>query len=436
MAFGRSGLHHFKEFFLALLVEVLGKAEAGATVFEAADSLLEGFLVSLADSHDFAHGLHLGAEAVIDAAELFECPASELEHNVVTARGVLFEASVAPVRNLVEGEACGELCRNEGDREAGSLGSKGGRAAGTRVDFDNHHAAGLRIVSELHVGTANHADRFHNLEGLFLQFFFELLVDGEERGCAEGVAGMHTHRVNVFDEADGNHLVLGVANHFDFEFFPTEDGFFDKALMRHREFKTVGADGAEFFHVVAETATCTTHGVCRANDNRVTDFGHDLFGFFHRVANARARSIDTELLHGFLEDFTVFAAFNSVEIHTDDLHAVLVQHAGLAQSRGEVQASLTAQVREEGLRAFLFDNLGEAGDVQRFDVSGIGHDRVGHDGSRVRVHEHDLVTLFAQGLASLGAGIVEFASLTDHDRARTDDKDFVDAFNLHFVFSV
>ena len=254
VAFGRSGLHHFKEFFLALLVEVLRKAEAGTTVFETADSLLEGFLVGLADSHDFAHSLHLGAEAVIDAAELFECPASELEHHVVTARGVLFEASVAPVRNLVEGEACGELCRNEGDREAGSLGCKGGGARGTRVDFDDHHAAGLRVVSELHVGTANHADGFHNLEGLFLQFFFELLVDGEERGCAEGVAGMHAHRVDVFDEADGDHLVLGIAHDFDFEFFPTEDGFFDEALVRHGEFKTVGANGAEFFHVVAETA--------------------------------------------------------------------------------------------------------------------------------------------------------------------------------------
>ena len=65
VTFGRSGLHHFKELFLALLVEVLRKAEAGTTVFEAADSLLEGFLVGLANSHDFAHGRHLGAEAVV-----------------------------------------------------------------------------------------------------------------------------------------------------------------------------------------------------------------------------------------------------------------------------------------------------------------------------------------------------------------------------------
>ena len=186
-------------------------------------------------------------------------------------------------------------------------------------------------MSELHVGTANHADGFHNLEGLFLQFFFELLVDGEERGSAEGVAGMHAHRVDVFDEADGDHLVLGIAHDFDFEFFPAEDGFLDEALVRHGEFKTVRANGAEFFHVVAETAACTAHSVSRANHHRIADFGHDLFGFFHGVANAGARSVDAEFLHGFLEDFTVFAAFDSVEVHTDDLHAVLVQHAGLAE---------------------------------------------------------------------------------------------------------
>ena len=142
---------------------------------------------------------------------------------------------------------------------------------------------------------------------------------------------MHAHRVNVFDEADGDHLVLGIAHDFNFQLFPTEDGFFDEALVRHGEFKTVTANGAEFFYVVAETAACTAHGVSRANHHRVADFGNDLFSFFHGVANAGARSIDAELLHGFLEDFTVFAAFDSVEVHTDDLHAVLVQHASLAE---------------------------------------------------------------------------------------------------------
>ena len=46
-----------------------------------------------------------------------------------------------------------------------------------------------------------------------------------------------------------------------------------------------------------------------------------------------------------------------------------------------------------------------------------------HDGRRVAVDQDDLVTLFAQGLAGLGAGIVELTGLADDDRAGADDED-------------
>ena len=39
---------------------------------------------------------------------------------------------------------------------------------------------------------------------------------------------------------------------------------------------------------------------------------------------------------------------------------------------------------------------------------------------------HDFVALFAQGFTSLGAGVVEFAGLTNDDRAGTNDQDFPD----------
>ena len=43
----------------------------------------------------------------------------------------------------------------------------------------------------------------------------------------------------------------------------------------------------------------------------------------------------------------------------------------------------------------------------------------------LRIDQHDLVALFAQGFAGLGAGIIEFAGLADDDRAGTDEQDFV-----------
>ena len=53
----------------------------------------------------------------------------------------------------------------------------------------------------------------------------------------------------------------------------------------------------------------------------------------------------------------------------------------------------------------------------RSAIAGIGHDR-----GRVRVDQHDLVALFAQGLAGLRAGVVELAGLPDDDRAGADEQ--------------
>jgi hypothetical protein len=58
----------------------------------------------------------------------------------------------------------------------------------------------------------------------------------------------------------------------------------------------------------------------------------------------------------------------------------------------------------------------------------VRHIRVGHDGGRVAVDQHHLISFFHQGLAGLGSGIVEFARLADHDGTRSDDEDFMDVF--------
>ena len=63
---------------------------------------------------------------------------------------------------------------------------------------------------------------------------------------------------------------------------------------------------------------------------------------------------------------------------------------------------------------------------QRLDVRAVGHLRVGHDRGRVGVDQHDLVPLLAQGLARLGAGIVELAGLPDDDRPGADQQDLLD----------
>ena len=203
-----------------LLVEVLRKAEPRTTALERANRLLESLLVGLADRHDLADGLHLRAELVLDGAELLERPACELENDVVAVRRVLLERSVAPVGNLVHRHASGELRRDERDREAGRLRGERRGARGAGVDLDDDNAAGLRVVRELDVRAADDADGLDNLERIAAETLLELLVDREEGGRAVAVARMDADRVDVLDEADGDHLVLRVAHYFDLELLP------------------------------------------------------------------------------------------------------------------------------------------------------------------------------------------------------------------------
>src|SRR5208282_1258686 len=69
----------------------------------------------------------------------------------------------------------------------------------------------------------------------------------------------------------------------------------------------------------------------------------------------------------------------------------------------------------------FFDAFGRDG----FDVSAVGELRVGHNGGRIRVHEHDAKALLLERLAGLRAGIIKLARLTNDDRAGADDEDAV-----------
>jgi hypothetical protein len=72
--------------------------------------------------------------------------------------------------------------------------------------------------------------------------------------------------------------------------------------------------------------------------------------------------------------------------------------------------------------ALLLDDLGDDFRRDRLDVGGVGKIGIGHDRRRVGVYQNDPVALLLQGLAGLRAGIIEFACLTDDDRAGAYDQ--------------
>ena len=422
---------HLQQFLLGKLAEVLHAAQTITAIFQAADCLLECLFVGLANAHDFAHSTHLGSQLVLNALKLLESPSCELDHHIVAAGHILIQCAVLAAGDFVQSQAAGQHGGNQRDGETGSLGGQSGRTGGTGIDLDNDNTAADRIVSKLHVGTADHFDSFHDLISLTLQFLLHVFGNGEHGGRAEGVTGVNSQRIDVLDEADGDHVVLGIADHFQLQLFPAENGLFHQNLTHQTGLQTAGTDGFQLVHIVHQTAAGAAHGVSRTENDRVAQLISDGQCLVHTVSHLTAGHFNAQGFHGLLELDTVFAALNSINLNADNFHIVLIQYACILQFGAQVQTRLAAQIWKQRIRSLLGDNLFQAVHIQGLDIGDIGRVRVSHNGCRVGVYQNDLIAEISQRLAGLCAGVVKLARLTDDDRTGTNNQYLVNIFSLH-----
>ena len=95
-------------------------------------------------------------------------------------------------------------------------------------------------MSELDVGAADDLDGLDDAVGVFLKAFLQGRIDGQHGRRAIGVPGVHTHGIHVFDKADRDHLVLGIAHDFQFQLLPAENRFLYQNLMHQTGRKARG----------------------------------------------------------------------------------------------------------------------------------------------------------------------------------------------------
>ncbi len=142
-----------------------------------------------------------------------------------------------------------------------------------------------------------------------------------------------------------------------------------------------------------------------------------------RLANARFQA---DLFHRRFELVAFFRFGDHGRIGTDHFDAVLFQHPVGGQIHGQIQRGLTAERRQQRLRAFCLDHLLDHLPGQRLDVGRIGHVRVGHNRRRIAIDQYDLIAFLTQRLARLGARVIKLAGLTDDDRTAADQQNLLD----------
>ena len=238
---------------------------------------------------------------------------------------------------------------------------------------------------------------------------------------------MDAHGVEVLDGANDDAVAGDVAHYLHLDLFPALDGLLDEDLGLGREGEALLANTQQVVVVVGDASAGAAEREGRTNDNgvaaEVVDAG---LALLDGVGDAGLRDVEADVLHGSGEQLSVLAGLNRVDVAADDLDAVLLEHAGVGKGDGAVQARLAAHVGKKRIGALLLDDLGDGVGGDRLDIGAVGGLRVGHDSGRVGVDENDLVALLAQGLAGLGAGIVELTGLADDNGAGADDEDLLD----------
>ena len=168
------------------------------------------------------------------------------------------------------------------------------------------------------------------------------------RRDSDGIAGMHAHRIEILDGTDDHAVVHSVAHHFHLEFLPANQRFFDQHFVDRREIETARSDRIELFAIISDAATGPAQSECRPNDERKrSDLTNDAIDIRERTRHARARHLQPDAQHRFLEQLPIFAFGDGLSVCSDQFHAVSRQSAVAIQFHRSVQRRLSAQSWQE-----------------------------------------------------------------------------------------
>ena len=187
-----------------------------------AESFLNSLLEGATDGHDLAHGLHRRPQLLVNTTELGEVPSGNLADYIV--EGWLEEGAGGlghGVLQLKEAIPHAQLGSDECQGIARGLAGKCRRARKSGVNFDDSVVFRLWVEGILHVAFANDAYVTDNLDGKGTKLMVFRISEGLRGSYDNALAGMDAERVEVLHVANGDAVVVTVANHLVFYFLPT-----------------------------------------------------------------------------------------------------------------------------------------------------------------------------------------------------------------------
>lgn len=198
-------------------------------------------------------------------------------------------------------------------------------------------------------------------------------------------------------------IVFLVPHHLEFVLFPSDDRFLNKDLTDHAAFESPLSENLEFFNVISHRAPGPAQGEAGPDNNGEAYLTGDAVRLFHVPGKPRPWQVETNVLHGSLELFTILCLLDSFIVGADQLDMVSLEYAPFRQNSGQVETCLTAKGGQQGIRAFGLDDLLEHFRDQGFNIRSVCHIRIGHDSGRVAVDQYNPIAFLTECLARLTA---------------------------------
>src|SRR5688572_32930910 len=90
---------------------------------------------------------------------------------------------------------------------------------------------------------------------------------------------MDTHRIEILDGADDDHVAVTIAQQLQLIFFPSHDALLDEHFMGRRGVETAGKGSIEFFFCIYKASARSAQRKRRTYHQREPDLLGDFFSF-------------------------------------------------------------------------------------------------------------------------------------------------------------
>ena len=392
----------------------------------------ETLLEVCADAHDLSRCLHLRAQGIGCRRELVKRESGKLCNHVVERR-CLCRRGVGN-SDLLEGHSDGDLRGYLCDGVSARLGCQRGGTGYTGIDLDEVIFLGLGMERKLHVTSTLDLERTDQIDRAVIEHLQLFVVQRKNGSDHDGVTGVHAYGVDILHAADRDDVVTRVSHHLKLDLLEALHALLDEDLMHGRELERVHTDLDQFLLVVGKAASRSAQRERGTKNDGIADVLSRNLCLIQGIGDLRGNGRLADRLAELLEHLSVLCLLDAGAAGSQKLYLTLLENALLLQLHRKVQTCLTADTGNDRIRSFIAKDLCDILQRQRLHINLIRNGRIRHNGCGVRVAKHYLVAFLLERKTSLRSCVVKFGSLTDDDRAGSDNHNLLQICSLWHCF--